>query len=184
MALKLTYDEIKYFEDTKNGGFFLYGNDSEKLITKPKEIYDGATPSGNSVTIYNLIRLSRLTRNKSLEEMAIKHLQTFSKRIISMPFGHSFSLCNILFLRFPPKEVIISGNAANKEFSDMLKILNSSFQPFTISNVYSNQFKQVDETLPFLKEYKPINNKPTAYICENFSCKPPINDPSQLVEHF
>jgi len=72
--MELTNDMIKYFWDNKKGGLFIYGSDSEQLITRPKEIYDGAIPSGNSVAALNFLRLSRLTGQQELEEKPIRCL--------------------------------------------------------------------------------------------------------------
>ena len=69
-AADLTREMIDLFGDKEEGGFFFYGADGEELLTRPKEIYDGATPSGNSVAAYNLIRLARLLADPRLEEEA------------------------------------------------------------------------------------------------------------------
>ncbi|HQA48726.1 MAG TPA: thioredoxin domain-containing protein, partial [Bacillota bacterium] len=60
-ALELNRDMLDLFWDEREGGLFLYGEDSEQLIMRPKEVYDGALPSGNSVALYNMLRLSRMT---------------------------------------------------------------------------------------------------------------------------
>ena len=56
-ADELTKMTIDLFEDKKDGGFFLTAEDGEKILIRPKEIYDGAIPSGNSVMALNLARL-------------------------------------------------------------------------------------------------------------------------------
>ncbi len=71
-ALALNKDMLKYFYDEDNGGLFLYGSDSEKLIVRPKDVYDGATPSGNSVAAVNFLRLGRLTGEPDLEGKAYR----------------------------------------------------------------------------------------------------------------
>jgi hypothetical protein len=60
-ALDLNGDMIAHFWDEQQGGLFFSGEDGEKLILRNKEIHDGAIPSGNSVAIWNLIRLARIT---------------------------------------------------------------------------------------------------------------------------
>lgn len=54
LAIKLTRDMIELFKDVEAGGYYLYGKDAESLMIRPKETYDGAMPSGNSVAAYNL----------------------------------------------------------------------------------------------------------------------------------
>lgn len=67
-AIKLNKEMLEIFEDKKDGGLFLYGSDSEQLIARPKEVYDGALPSGNSVALHNLLRLGVLTGKKGFLE--------------------------------------------------------------------------------------------------------------------
>lgn len=59
-AEELCNKAIDNFYDKENGGFYLYGNENEQLIMKPKETYDGAIPSGNSVMAYNMVMLTQL----------------------------------------------------------------------------------------------------------------------------
>lgn len=67
----LLLDEMKdLFWDRERGGFFFYGRDSEQLIARPKEVYDGAVPSGNSVAALNIIRLARMTGREDLPDLA------------------------------------------------------------------------------------------------------------------
>lgn len=92
-ALDLNYQMIKDFWDKDEGGFFLTSNESEPLIYRPKETYDGATPSGNSVAAYNLVRLLEIMGDDSgLKNMAERQLQFLNKEIVEYPAGHSFSL--------------------------------------------------------------------------------------------
>ena len=62
-AIELNAHIITHFYDEKNGGFFFTPDYGEELITRNKEIYDGAIPSGNSAAIHNLMKLGRITGN-------------------------------------------------------------------------------------------------------------------------
>ena len=73
-AIGLTQEMIRLFKDGEAGGYYLYGSDAEHLMIRPKETYDGAMPSGNSVAAYNLIRLARLTGDATLEKEAMEQL--------------------------------------------------------------------------------------------------------------
>ena len=176
LAVDLNDDLIKYFWDDKNGGLFVYGSDSEQLITRSKEIYDGAVPSGNSVSALNFLRLARITGDSELEEKARLILRTFSSSIESYPGGFSFSLLVLLYLNCKSKEIVIVTDSINEETKDIINILNNNFRPFTISLLYSNENKDIEKAAPYISEYKTINGKPTVYICENFSCRAPVND--------
>jgi len=180
-AMELTNDMIKYFWDNKKGGLFIYGSDSEQLITRPKEIYDGAIPSGNSVAALNFLRLSRLTGQQELEEKAHQMFALFGSKIDSMPQGYAFFLTAMLFSKSKSNEVVLVGSN-EKDTQNMLSILSEDFRPFTTSILYSEEHKDLKELIPFIDNYTTIENKPTAYVCENFVCHEPITDGALLRE--
>lgn len=97
-ALELTNKMIELFWDNKNGGFFFYSNKSEQLITRPKEIYDGALPSGNSAATLNLVRLANAAGSKDLLGYVNKQLSAFAGSIERHPHIHSFFLLAFLIL--------------------------------------------------------------------------------------
>jgi len=68
LAVELNGDLIKRFWNEENGGFYFSADDTERVLIRSKEIYDGALPSGNSVAMLNLLRLSRITGSPELEE--------------------------------------------------------------------------------------------------------------------
>jgi len=53
---------------------------------------------------------------------------------------------------------------------------------FTTSILYSEEHKDLKELIPFIDNYTTIENKPTAYVCENFVCHEPITDGALLRE--
>ena len=178
-SLRLNDDLIKYFWDETNGGLFHYGSDSEQLITRPKEIYDGATPSGNSVSTMNFLRLARLTGQSELEDKAFNQFDTFGRSIARFARGHSFFLSALLFAKSKSKEVVIVGNE-NLESNSMVNIIREEFRPFTLSMFYSNKHEDLIDLAPFIENYKTVGGKTTAYVCENFACQAPITDNSMF----
>lgn len=158
-AIALNNKTVDAFYDKDNGGFFLYGDDNEQLISKPKETYDGAIPSGNSVMAYNLIKLFALTNDVHLEEALEKHINFMSSATADYPTGNSFYLLSLLMYTYPQKSIVcVLKNKADKE--NLKFPLNSNI-------------KVLDEPND---EYKLVNNKTTFYVCENHSCKPPTNE--------
>lgn len=91
-ASKLNEEMLRLFYDKEDGGLYLYGNDIEQLIIRPKEIYDGAVPSGNSVATLNMIRLMRLTGNKNLDKIIQQQFQTFGESINNNPAAYVNSI--------------------------------------------------------------------------------------------
>lgn len=87
---------LEQFFDEDKGGFYLYGKDSEQLVLRPKEIYDGATPSGNSVAALVLDRLALYTGEKCWVSAAEKQMDFMKASAAGHPAGHSFFLWQLL----------------------------------------------------------------------------------------
>jgi uncharacterized protein len=181
-ALRLNDDLLKLFWDNEKGGLFIYGCDSEQLITRPKEIYDGATPSCNSVATLNFLRLARLTGRNELEEKAAEQFKTFGGSLEQVPSGHSFMLTALLFNMATTKEVVVVEGTEQPGSEEMLNLLKEDFKPFTLSLYSSERYKDLKEVVPFISNYKSVNGKSTAYVCVNFSCQAPIISPGELKE--
>ncbi len=96
-ALELNRDMLDLFWDERDGGLFLYGEDSEQLIMRPKEVYDGALPSGNSVALYNMLRLSRMTGDTQIEERARQVMETFGGEVEYEPDRPLFLYVGVTF---------------------------------------------------------------------------------------
>lgn len=181
-ALELNDDLLRLFWDEENGGLFLYGSDSEQLITRPKEIYDGATPSGNSVATFNFLRLARLTGRHELEDKAQKQFKAFGRDISRVPRGYSFSITALLFSQMPSREIVLVGNTENHKMDKMVGILRQEYRPFTLSMIFTAEHKTLKSLAPFVAAYKSVNDDVTAYVCENFSCHAPTTDITKFRE--
>ncbi len=180
-AIKLNDEFTDYFWDHENGGFFLYGKDSEQLISRPKEAYDGATPSANSAAAVNLVRLARLTGKFELEERARQIINTFSGSIEGYPAGFSHMLNAALLLEAQGVEVIIAGEAEH-DAEKLLDIIRQSFRPFTVSLHYNRQNEALRSLVPYITNYTSVEGKAAAYVCRNFACNQPVTDAVNLSE--
>ncbi|MGN0455631.1 MAG: thioredoxin domain-containing protein [Acutalibacteraceae bacterium] len=152
-------ETVKRFADCENGGFYLSQADSTELFMNPKESYDGAIPSGNSVMAYNFVRLYQLTDKEEYKELAEKQIAFMSAQAQGYPAGYSMFLTAKLLCEAPPQHITII-------------IKNSS------------DLKEIRESLPLLanisikcesKEFPLLNNQTTYYICKNHNCLPPTN---------
>lgn len=177
-ATALTDNMLQLFWDREHGGLFLYGSDSEQLIIRPKEVYDGATPSGNSAAAMNLLKLARLTGRNDFEERAHKIFEAFSGQLTGIPRGHTYLLSALAFARSAGKEVVISGNAV--EAAPLVATLKKGFNPFTVSLLYTPQHSGLEAVVPFIADYKPTDGKAAAYVCHNFTCSAPVTDAEAL----
>ncbi|MGE5390203.1 MAG: thioredoxin domain-containing protein [Deltaproteobacteria bacterium] len=184
LALELNAEMIRYFWDEENGGFFLYGSDAEELLARPKEIYDGAIPSSNSVAVLNLLRLARLTGDSTLEEKASRTIDHFDGSIRQMPGGHTFFLISMLFYRQPGQEIVIVGDAADAHTKSMIQLVNQRFLPasLVVLKDVTNQAGSIEKIVPFVRDMSKVGGQSTAYVCTGFACQQPTTDPGKLIE--
>lgn len=160
------------FWDSEQGGFYLYGKENEQLIVTPKETYDGAIPSGNSVMAYNLVKLWNILLEDEWQKQAEKQLKFLAscaaedRENIDVVSGNgkaaaqSFFLTALSMYQNPPEHIV----CVCKEKSDLEKLKDKIKQGADIL-VYE------EET----KSYPRINDKTTVYICKDYSCFPPEN---------
>ena len=188
-AIDLADKMIEKFWDDKNGGFFLNSEDSEPLIYRPKEVYDGAIPSGNSVAGYVLERLSHLTANPHFTEYSDRQLRFLAGQAKDYPSGHSFSLIAFFGVLYPAKEIVCvaTGDTGKKEdrpdsnvktnVSELTNYLAEHFEPNTVILVKTEKnAEELQNIAAYTKDYHRINDQTTYYLCENHSCHAPVNE--------
>jgi uncharacterized protein len=178
-ALDLTTLQIEHYWDSNSGGFFFTSDDGEVLPVRQKEIYDGAVPSGNSVSALNFIRLSKLTGKTEYANFALKVFALNSDQVRQMPQSFTMLLTALDFAFGPSYEIVIAGNPEKKDTGDMLKAIREKFTPNKVVIL-----KNPDKSVPlqdFLSAYLSLDGKATAYICRNLSCELPTNDINQML---
>lgn len=180
-AMELTQDMIRLFWDEEHDGLFLYGKDQEQLLIRPKDVYDGALPSGNSVAALNLLRLGRMTGNGELEEKARRLFHLFGGSVKQAPHGFTHFLMAFLFAESPTKEIVLAGDCHDPALQTMLQKINSRFLPHTVI-IHRTEDQALYQLIPFIKEQGAINEQATAYVCENFACQAPTTDISEFVQ--
>ncbi len=152
-------EAVTRFFDDENGGFYLSQAEHTELFINPKETYDGAIPSGNSVMAYNLVRLYHITEKDAYQKLLEKQIAFLSTNAVQYPSGNSMFLLAILMYENPIPHITI----ALKEPSDLVQIKKKL--PFIVNITIATNNTQ----------YPLINNQTTFYICKNHNCMPPTN---------
>lgn len=181
-ALELNKQTIENFWDEKRGGFFFSGKKNEQLITQTKEVYDGATPSGNSVALLNILRLEHMTGNRDPGKIAEQLIKTFGETINQYPSGYTQFLCALDFALGPTKEIVIAGEPDLDDTKQILLEIRKRFLPGKVILLHPAKDRSIEEIAEFVREQKPLDNKVTVYICVNYACKVPTNDKDKILQ--
>jgi uncharacterized protein len=174
---------LQHFWDEKEGNLFFTSDDHEQLISRTKNFYDLATPSGNSVAASNLLRLYHYSQNDSYLDRAVSIMKAGSRSAAENPFGFGQMLNSIyLYVKKPVEVTVIAGDddGTNSNSSDLVAWLNSQFIPNSI-----NAIVHASE-LATLQRYSAFNGREaqggeeTAYVCKNYTCSLPIKSIEEL----
>ena len=143
-------------------------------MPKIKQLYDGASPSGNSVALQDLLRLSRLKNEPTYDTMATQMTRTFAQEVEGAPEAYTFFLSATDFLIGPSYSVTLVGEMKEKETSDMLNALRKNYLPTTVIELKHPNKAGLG--------YQQIDGKATAYVCQNQTCLPPTNSVGLMLE--
>jgi len=184
-AVELNRHLMERFWDEESGGFYINSRDSETVLVRSKEIYDGAVPSGNSVALLNLLRLYHITGERSLKDNVSQMVGAFSETVKATPIGYTFFLSSVDFNIGPVLQVVIVGEEGNEDTTEMIHALRKHYFPNKVVLFKPGEEKEPTlSILPeYIKEYKSINGRATAYVCGNFSCSRPTADITEMLDH-
>lgn len=155
---RLVREMVRLFWDSDDGGFFFSGPQNESLIARPKELYDGAVPSGNSVAALLLVQLGMLTMDQELRARAEQLFRAFASQVARAPHAvPQFLIAADVWLG-PSQEIVITGDPNASPTRQMLRAVTSRFLPRAVLAL------------------RPANGQPTISMCQNEVCQLPVTD--------
>jgi uncharacterized protein YyaL (SSP411 family) len=181
-AAELNRDMLGLFWDAKQGGLFFTGRDAEELFSRPKEIYDGALPSGNSAAAMNLLKLSKLLYDAELAQKAEEQLKAFAGAVDAYPAGHALFLAALDYAYGEAEEIVIAGDPVNADTQEMLRTIRSQYLPNAIVLLHppGAEGEAVRTLVPMVADKLMLGGRATAYVCRDFACQSPTNDVEEL----
>ena len=177
-ALSLNAVLLSHYWDNNTGGFYFTSDDSEDLLVRKKESYDGAIPSGNSVALHNLLRLGRMTGDTGLEEMAARAARAFYPSIRQSPAAYAHFLSALDFSFGPTFEVVIAGDSRAGDTNALLRAVQTTFLPRVSVLLRPTEDDKPDivTVAGFTRDHAAIENRATAYVCRRYHCLAPTTD--------
>ncbi len=181
-AVALNREMTSLFWDNDQGGFFFTARDGENLITREKEVYDGAAPSGNSVALLNLLRLFRITGETVWEEKAERLIRAFATTVGEAPQAYTQFLNGVDWVVGPAREMVIAGDPENPTSLAMIRAIRQAFLPNKVLLFKSPglEGERLARIAPFVQGMVPAAGRPQAYICEQYTCHRPLSEFSEL----
>ncbi|HWC48236.1 MAG TPA: thioredoxin domain-containing protein [Solirubrobacterales bacterium] len=163
---------IERFGDPERGGFYSTSADHEELIVRRKEVGDHPIPSGNSSAAMGLLRLAALTGEQRYEEAGTAIFALFGKPAVEHPDAFAHMLRALDFHLSPTREVALVGD----DLSDLAAVVREQPRPHLVLA----GGPEGSEEPPLLAGRPTVDDRPAAYVCQNFTCQLPVTDPEEL----
>jgi uncharacterized protein YyaL (SSP411 family) len=182
LAIELQDEAIELFRDPDDGGMFFAALDNERLLVRQKEVYDGAMPSGNSVTAANLVRLERLTGRSEYGKRAHQLVEAFAADLNRAPSAHTHLMAALQMAAGHSIEVVIAGDPSSELTKELLATVRASYLPQAVVLLLpdGDAGAPLKKLAPFVESYGSLDGTPAAYVCRNFACEMPTSDPEKL----
>ncbi len=170
------------FWDEARGGYFNSAADDPAIVLRLKEDYDGAEPAPSSVAAMNLLRLSAMLNQEGFNTRAIRTIEAFRAQWSGLPQAMPAMLCALAMALEPVRQVVLVGEPRDAGFQALAAVLHERLGPRrVILGLTSAEDREwFAARAPWLADVKPVDGKPTAYVCEHFSCQAPVTDPASL----
>ena len=167
------------FFDGEHGGFYPYASDGEQLITRTKETYDGAMPSGNSVAALVLSRLARLTGESRWRAAAGLQLAYLAGAVRAYPAGYGFAMLAFLEELWPSAELVCAAQAVPEELTALLR--EASRPELTVLVKTPETAEALAELAPFTRDYPLPEAGARYYLCRNGTCAQPVDSAAKVI---
>ena len=179
---RLTSEMLSLFWDEELGGFFFTPDDGEQLLTRRREVYDGAVPSANSVAFLNLLRLGSATARPELTERADALGRAFAGDVARYPAGHTMFLSSLDYGLGPSLELVIVGEEGGEDTRALLRAARGRFLPNKVVLLRPpGEAGDVLALVPWIEHHAQVDGHATAYVCRDHECRLPVTDADALV---
>ena len=181
-ARGLADDILRLFWDEGIGGFFDTGADHERLIVRPRNLYDNAVPCGSSVAVEVLLRLAALTGEERYERHALSALRPIADLMSRHPTAFGRFLCALDFHLGPRVEIALVAPTKIEETAPLAEEVFGRWLPNLVAAGMVSGHREGPAGVPLLEGRAAIDGKATAYVCRNYACELPVTDRAALAK--
>jgi uncharacterized protein YyaL (SSP411 family) len=182
-AVELTDAMLYLFWDEGVEGFYDTGRDHESLITRPRDFFDNATPSGTSVAADVLLRLAAITGNEDYQRRAVTVIRALTPLVEQAPtmFGRLLAATDYYLSRSQELAIVLPASAGRADPADGRILLDAIREAYLPNLILAGGVEGAAANTPLLQERTAIDGQPTAYLCEHFVCQMPATSPEELL---
>ncbi len=173
---------MELFWDDATGGFYDTGSDHERLVVRPRDVFDNAQPCGGSVATDALLRLGVITGNGDYSTRGATPLRALQQLLGRAPGAAGHWLGALDFYVSLPREIVIVGPTESAAAQDMLAEINRRFMPNKVVVGMSDPSNPPLKDSPLLEQRTMVGGEPTAYVCENYACQLPVTSSAALAD--
>ena len=167
---------LAHFADPA-GGFWDTADDHEALIARPRQVEDGAVPSGGAVAASVLLRLAALTGEERYRAAAETALPPVAPLAARYPTGFAAWLQAIDLASAPIDEVAIIGGGDDPGARTLVRVATRGLHPRRVVAMTSDPGQSRVE---LLQSRFALRGRATAFVCRDFSCRQPVTEPEAL----
>ncbi len=170
---------VESFQHPSGAGFYDTADDHEKLVIRPRDLQDGATPSGNAVACDLLLTFGMLRGDDKLLSFAERTLASLSRQMREHPIFMGRYLAVLERWLGPRSELIFAGDPDSESLRELRAVVSKRYEPLLVVGFAIDTDERIAKRYPMLAD-RPIQGDASAYLCEHFTCLPPVTSPAAL----
>ncbi|MEO7522105.1 MAG: thioredoxin domain-containing protein [Gemmatimonas sp.] len=166
----------RHYRDEATGAWYDTADDGETLITRPRDLFDNATPSGPALALETMLRLSELDGDEKRRSDVLMQLATLAEPMSRWPngFGHTLAVTDLALSG--AVAVALVGEPASPGTTALSNEVAKRYLP----RLVLASAPPGNAPVPLLESRPAVNGVPTAYVCRGFSCDLPATDTAEL----
>jgi len=176
-AQELAETMLEHFADSE-GTLYDTSDDHETLITRPRDLQDNATPSGNAMSVTALLKLAGFTNELRYVDISHQALAQMKPMLGQYPLGFGQWLQALSYALSKPREIAIVGDSHSADMEALLGVVRDGYRPFQVVALGSPITEPA--AVPLLQDRGQLDGRPAAYVCRDFTCQTPATEPEAL----
>ena len=176
-AQELAETMLDHFADSE-GMLYDTSDDHEELITRPRDLQDNATPSGNAMAVTALLKLAGLSNETRYVDTAHQALAQMQPMLAQYPLGFGQWLQALAYALSKPREIAIIGDPDAADTQALLSVVRDGYRPFQV--VALGAPSDQPPAVPLLQDRGLVDGGAAVYVCRNYVCQAPVTTPQAL----